>query len=180
MTEMLIEHFFGYVMAALENTDSLDSVEYSSSKSVTTKAVGEEETSYTKYRAKFSGLNGSNLKGSGTITSASKGKTGEMFIYRTADAEYVSVGDQKVKFPIYGEKGAYLPLPSVVEIIDGIEEMVDEAEVRRNSDGSIDLVVDMIVCFIRNAVFVKIGGCFNLHFRAGVYQFERLFGRQFR
>lgn len=66
-----------------------------------------------------------------------------MFIYRTADAEYVSVGDQKVKFPIYGEKGAYLPLPSVVEIIDGIEEMVDEAEVRRNSDGSIDLVVDI-------------------------------------
>lgn len=134
---------YNLLMAALENTDSLDSVEYSSSKSVTTKAVGEEETSYTKYRAKFSGLNGSNLKGSGTITSASKGKTGEMFIYRTADAEYVSVGDQKVKFPIYGEKGAYLPLPSVVEITDGIQEMVDEAEVRRNSDGSIDLVVDI-------------------------------------
>lgn len=134
---------YNLLMAALENTDSLDSVEYSSSESVTTKAVGEEETSYTKYRAKFSGLNGSNLKGSGTITSASKGKTGEMFIYRTADAEYVSVGDQKVKFPIYGEEDAYLPLPSVVEITDGIEKMVDEAEVRRNSDGSIDLVVDI-------------------------------------
>ena len=134
---------YNLLMEALEKTDSLDSVEYSSLASVTTKAVNETETSYTKYRAKFSGLNGSNLKGSGTIVVSSKGKTTEYSVYRTSDTEYVSVGGQKGKLSIYDELEVYLPLPSVANISYAFDEIVDEAEVRRNSDGSIDLVVDI-------------------------------------